>query len=153
MKNTKWGNEFRTTTICVDSYENSQLAGRLYNPHLKEGISFSNLMQFLKDMEILLDDMNFPQAFTSTRYFSNPISHSWDGSSEEPMLQGKLATFAVKVLFRQNASWQGSISWIGQGKEQSFRSALELVFLIDSARGEALDRTEENICADDEESK
>jgi hypothetical protein len=37
------------------------------------------------------------------------------------------------VLFRQNASWQGSITWMEGKQEQSFRSALELIFLMNSA--------------------
>ena len=44
-----------------------------------------------------------------------------------------LATFKVKVLFRQNASWQGKIEWIEENMETSFRSVLEFVKLIDSA--------------------
>ncbi|MBR2009616.1 MAG: hypothetical protein IJ936_05780 [Peptococcaceae bacterium] len=44
-----------------------------------------------------------------------------------------LATFKVKVLFRQGASWQGKVEWVEEGMETSFRSALELVKLMDSA--------------------
>ena len=48
---------------------------------------------------------------------------------------GDVATFAVRVLFRQNASWQGSILWVEGDREESFRSVLELIFLLDSAAG------------------
>ena len=34
---------------------------------------------------------------------------------------------------RQNATWQGSISWTEKGVTKHFRSALELLKLIDSA--------------------
>ncbi|MBR5319858.1 MAG: hypothetical protein IKU46_09740 [Peptococcaceae bacterium] len=47
--------------------------------------------------------------------------------------QEAIATFKVKVLFRQGASWQGKVRWTDEGKEVSFRSALELVKLMDSA--------------------
>ena len=46
---------------------------------------------------------------------------------------GALATFAVRLIFRQNASWQGSITWLEGEAEQSFRSVLELTLLMDSA--------------------
>jgi hypothetical protein len=39
----------------------------------------------------------------------------------------------VRVLFRQNASWQGSLTWLEEGKEESFRSVLELLLLMHSA--------------------
>ena len=42
-------------------------------------------------------------------------------------------TFVVEVIDQQNASWQGSVNWINAGKKENFRSALELIRLIDSA--------------------
>ncbi|MBQ3108078.1 MAG: hypothetical protein IJP37_03790 [Clostridia bacterium] len=42
-------------------------------------------------------------------------------------------TFVINVLFRQNASWQGTIQWVNQNKTQHFRSTLELIKLMDSA--------------------
>lgn len=42
-------------------------------------------------------------------------------------------SFLVKVQFRQNASWQGTIQWIENGKTQKFRSCLELIRLMDKA--------------------
>lgn len=47
--------------------------------------------------------------------------------------EGKRATFALRVLFRQNASWQGSVTWLEGGQEESFRSVLELLMLMNSA--------------------
>ncbi|MBR1988951.1 MAG: hypothetical protein IJ987_00590 [Firmicutes bacterium] len=133
MKDTKWGNEYRLTTVCIDSYENGELTGRLYNPHLDEGRSFRSLIQFLKEMEDLLDDMNFPQSFTAARSFSLPAEQNRGSPPHEQIHCGKLATFAVRVIFRQNASWQGSVTWLDQSKELSFRSVLELILLLDSA--------------------
>ena len=42
-------------------------------------------------------------------------------------------TFVVKILDRQNATWQGTVTWIEEQKTQCFRSALELLKLIDGA--------------------
>ena len=45
-------------------------------------------------------------------------------------------TFVVKIKQSQHATWQGSVDWIsqdGKQKSQFFRSALELICLIDSA--------------------
>ena len=44
-----------------------------------------------------------------------------------------MATFQLRVLFRQNASWQGSLIWVDQRMDAQFRSVLELVRLMDSA--------------------
>ena len=39
----------------------------------------------------------------------------------------------MRVIFRQNASWQGSVTWLEEEKEENFRSVLELVLLMHSA--------------------
>lgn len=42
-------------------------------------------------------------------------------------------TFNISVLFRKNATWQGTLKWVEGGREVTFRSALELIKLIDGA--------------------
>lgn len=51
-------------------------------------------------------------------------------------LVGHKASFIVRVTSRQNATWQGSISWTERGVTKHFRRALELIKLIDSALDE-----------------
>ena len=36
----------------------------------------------------------------------------------------------------QNATWQGSVTWVDENKVQNFRSALELLKLIDGVIGQ-----------------
>ena len=45
---------------------------------------------------------------------------------------GKRETFVVQILNTQNATWQGTVTWTDGQKTQPFRSALELIRLIDS---------------------
>ena len=42
-------------------------------------------------------------------------------------------TFIVKILNSQNSTWQGSVTWVEKQKVQHFRSALELLKMIDGA--------------------
>lgn len=129
----------RVTVVCVDSAEDGLLTGRLYNPYLSAGVEFKNLMQFLLTMETLLDKLQLPQSFNAKRSFEHP---------EEPLVtladsgpqRGKAATFSARVIFRQNASWQGCVTWLEGEKEESFRSVLELVLLMYSATGDENNR-------------
>ena len=41
-------------------------------------------------------------------------------------------SFLVDISHQQNATWQGTVTWIDKNMTQSFRSALELIRLIDS---------------------
>lgn len=129
----QWGNAYRTTVVCVDSYDEHVLRGRLYNPHQPEGIAFRSVMEFLLRMEDLLDDMHFPQSFSAVRSFGAPPERTAASPPAAERQEGQCATFAVRVLFRQNASWQGSLTWLEEGKEESFRSVLELLLLMHSA--------------------
>ena len=47
--------------------------------------------------------------------------------------QKKTETFIIKVMDQQNATWQGSVTWVDGQREQYFRSTLELLKLIDGA--------------------
>lgn len=47
--------------------------------------------------------------------------------------QKKTETFIIKVMDQQNATWQGSVIWVDEQREQYFRSTLELLKLIDGA--------------------
>ena len=48
--------------------------------------------------------------------------------------------FVVSVKSQENHTWQGTVSWVEGKKQVNFRSALELLKLMDSA----LDKEEEN---------
>jgi len=56
---------------------------------------------------------------------------------QNTLQKGKAATFALQILFRQNVSWQGFLIWTEGKREESFRSVLELLFLIDSVMDHA----------------
>ena len=42
-------------------------------------------------------------------------------------------TFLVEILSCENHSWQGRLTWVEKQKIENFRSALELIKLMDSA--------------------
>lgn len=130
-------NEYRTTMIFIESYADKTLCGKIRNPYLGKELKFTNVMQFLIQMEALLDMMDYPQSFAGTRKFwNNATANQWpqmpdSEASDSP--QAGLASFALKVIFRQHASWQGSLHWLDEHREESFRSVLELLKLIDEA--------------------
>lgn len=43
------------------------------------------------------------------------------------------ASFLIQVQFRQNATWQGTVSWSEQKATRRFRSMLELISLMNDA--------------------
>ena len=127
----------QTILLCVDSYENGVPRGHMYLG--QEGQHFDSLSQLLLRAEQLLERSGGVQSFTTPRIFSlvRPLS---DASCDaERLSRGNAATFEMRVLFRQHASWQGELLWMEKNTRQSFRSVLELITLLDSAL-----RAEEN---------
>ena len=125
--------EYRSTTVCIDSYDRHVLKGRIYNPYFPDGAHFESFLQFLIRMEQMLDTMEFPQPASVVRTFLPPAPPGLPNRAIDTHTPGKLATFQLRVLFRQNTSWQGMVAWVEQNQEQGFRSVLELALLMDNA--------------------
>lgn len=123
----------RTVMIYIDSYEECIPVGRFHIASHQDAQSFKGLTQLVLGINNALNQNHFPQSFSELRKFRKPSERP------EPSLvllnrnSGKLATFCVRILFRQNASWQGSVSWSEGEQEEYFRSALELIVLLDDA--------------------
>lgn len=52
---------------------------------------------------------------------------------KEGQHKNSIATFVVHVKHCQNATWQGTVTWAEENKQENFRSALELLKLLDGA--------------------
>ena len=127
-----WVSESRKIMICVDDYDDGILAGRFYSA--SHGMSsFRSMTQFLLKMESVLEELQEPQSYTAKRTFSTVLPSDDEVSYPSQFRKGAKATFELQVLFRQHSSWQGVVIWKDRHSEQSFRSVLELIFLLDSA--------------------
>ena len=49
----------------------------------------------------------------------------------------KNSTYIVKIMQTQNKSWQGSVTWVDKNETQYFRSALELIHMINDTVGQS----------------
>jgi len=134
MQDRVCGEAYRTTQVCIDSYEHGVPVGCFYNLGQEDEVhSFNSLSQMLVGMEHMLDSIRYPQAFTAKRSFAALPELRPGGQPGQKAREGQLATFVIRILFRQHTSWQGSVTWVETKGEQTFRSVLELILLMDSA--------------------
>lgn len=129
--------------IQINTYPNKELQGYCYNSFYKMRVPFQNTREMLLVLESLFDQLHFPQSSMSHRRFgkslnTKTIKKAGERMERQEALAGK-ANFVVHVQFRQNATWQGTVQWLDKNKTQQFRSALELLKLMD----EALDGNDE----------
>ena len=122
--------------ICVDHWDSGGCRGRFTSAATGETGSFRDLTRLLMQLESCLNLQEQPQPFCVLRQFG-------DGTDLWPSLEmsgrtrpGALATFHVRIRFRRNASWQGTVTWLERQETMHFRSALELLGLMDSALAE-----------------
>ena len=132
--------------ICVDENDRGSERGRCYSRYSVEPSRFNDLNVLLLKMDRLMDRINFPQASTQSRDFFDRRETTERKEAErmratDDILSqtGEKATFVVNIQYRQNATWQGKVFWAETGKSCNFRSALELLKLIDGALDEEED--------------
>lgn len=125
--------------MCIDNINDGELSGRIYHCYSKEPWKFTNILQLIELADDFFDKLEFPQASTSARSFTSTQFSSVDRLDKvrlpEDFIEnrGQKGTFFLNVRYRQNSSWQGSVTWVEEQREQHFRSALELLKLIDGA--------------------
>jgi len=125
---------------CVNQCGPNGIQGELYHLYSEEPIRYRDAFEMLILMDKFYDNLNFPMASTETRSFSKrkPSQNRKEMikmEQDEKLLKvkGSKGTFLIQVQYRQNATWQGKVVWAEENKTQYFRSALELMKLIDGA--------------------
>ena len=126
----------KTSTIRITSYEKKNCAGVLINPHFGRDIAFENTTQLLFLIEQMLCDLDYPQRITEKRSFleqetSEPLIDWQELANAAVEEKDPLASFRLRIMFRQSASWQGEVNWVEGERSIQFRSVLELLQLMD----------------------
>lgn len=140
--------EASVTVICLDRFQEYDWSGRLYVRSREDASFFRSTLELLELMEANYDSLDYPQASMNNRSFSSHIETNKErenvrraGKGERTVVlskevmeekRGEKATFLVRVQYRQRATWQGQVTWVEKNQTASFRSALELLKLIDS---------------------
>ena len=145
--------------IGVDKVTGRDYSGRIWHQYRTGPIHFSTSMELIQEMDELYDRWDFPQRSTQVRHFGNEEPKTLVLEREEDTAYmdearikdraGDIGTFIVRVKYRQNATWQGEVVWAEKQERKYFRSALELLKLIDSALEET--ETEDESPPEDEE--
>lgn len=135
--------------LCIHCSYGYDCEGELWDLYEQQPFRFGSLMEAVREMERIMDETGYPQRALLPRGWcvcdrtGNGVKPGKRVNAMENLenKSGQKGTFIVKVLHRQNATWQGQVTWAEQNKKVYFRSALELVRLIDEAMNEQEDRS------------
>ena len=121
-------------TLRVTSYHERCLKGSLSGDLIQGELAFHSTIELLCRLESLMDQANLPQRSEESRVFRPAAQPAGDAPRAAAGEKASvIACFQISVMFRQNATWQGSLFWADRGMEAHFRSVLELLNLINSA--------------------
>ena len=138
-------------SISILSYENENLIGQLSCPYLKNSVQFNDLTQLILIMDQIMQDCHIPKCDVRYRTFCmkrqkivSPLEYKNQNDliNEESLktsfmnLENTQNSFLVEIMYRQNYSWQGKMTWIQENKTKMFRSALELMHILYSTLDE-----------------
>lgn len=134
---TPWG-----VILCVDQYKKEKIKGRIFHRYQKEAIHFEGLIEAFLIIDHFFDELGYP--FRGNRYHSfikeeriKKIKGTEERSDEDMLKNsGNQGTFIIRVEQRQHSTWQGKVTWIEEGRTETFRSALELIKMIDGVLDE-----------------
>lgn len=118
----------------------------------KDGVLFRNFLEFAVILDEMLsgtralemtDGRSMVDSLADALLFAGRYNGIWveEQPSAEVLICGRnpkdscKETFAVRPMFRENHTFQGSVSWMEGRQQKNFRSFLELLFLIMSAEG------------------
>lgn len=143
--------------MCVDAYD-VQIRGRLYHAYRRKAIPFTGMEKVFLSMEELFNNLKFPFPGTEDRSFIRKKKILQEKRmikvmNDDELLRkhGDRGTFIIRVKYRQHSSWQGLVTWAEKQKTVPFRSALELMKMIDEALGQEDPVQDERSLIDDEE--
>ena len=108
----------REAIVTVKTYKNGIMDGYLQHPRLQERAAFQSLSQMVLFLDELLDLENCPDQ-------PLPLVCPQAGLNEG------MHVFRIQILFREHYTWQGRLIWLNENQEAAFRSAIELLKLLD----------------------
>ncbi len=125
--------------LCVSQRGQGIMNGLLYHAYSKEGIPFHGYEDIIKAAENLFNALGFPHMGTGDRDICGRthVYRKKEGMTkvmkDEELLgqHGDMGTFVIRVQHRQHSSWQGRVTYLEEDQTVYFRSALELVKIID----------------------
>lgn len=110
--------------VVVRNHEGFVISGDISHPAVEQRRYFKNELDIKEEIEYML----------------NPLPHdSESGNIITPRTMTVVAgnygpaTFVVRLLFRRNATWQGTVCWKERRCQVSFRSFLEMLLLMQDA--------------------
>lgn len=126
--------------------QGKSVAGEFRNLYVQESEAFNSISEFIYKMELMLEQINVPQAATSCRKgWGKPGKFRCGDDRDAPARQWRFLKdplliggskkglcFLIHIRYRYNSSWQGEVRWLKENCTMMFRSVLELLMVLEN---------------------
>lgn len=109
----------REAIVTVLSYQSGNLTGYLQHPVLEGTKKINSLSELVLVLNQLLDMED------------SPVGDQLPLVYPECEADGEKTVFRIDVLFRDHHTWQGRLIWETEQREAVFKSAIDLMLLMD----------------------
>ena len=114
----------RMCEVAVRNFSHFVMGGDVSHPAVADRREFASEFELRDEVERLL--LPLPEGGEEGNIIS-PRSVMVNAGGFGPM------TFVIRIMFRRNATWQGTICWKEKRGQVSFRSFLEMLLLMQEA--------------------
>ncbi len=142
--NLQRGTRAREFKVDIFSRTDFKIHGKLVHLVSGETVNFSSFLELIYLIGDKLEKLDLVQPSTEMRSFYK--LHALKGregrisnlnkiemkTNPKEHINGK-PSLLIRILLRQNATWQGEIHWLNNDKVIRFRSLLEMIMLIQEA--------------------
>jgi len=126
-------NKYRHSILAINEYDDTHMSALLYNEYWEGTKEIRSIQEFIKVLDELFGNEGFPmESYRKRSFLDNDDGVIKSKVGTRNVASGKLGTFSIEIQYRNNATWQGTVTWIEKNNKEFFRSALELFFLLDS---------------------
>lgn len=125
-------------------FSSSEPHGEFRHLYMETLQTFHTISELIYRLELMMEETNSPSAdFLCRKEWSTKPNKTTPGQSRKRNsgLLDQLSfagldkpgeLFLLHIRYRQNATWQGDIRWLNTKKTFSFRSALELLMVLET---------------------
>lgn len=132
-------NRYSETRVYLDNKKEGDFSGYLAHPATGLAWRFDDTVALVALHETVFGQTDYPQSGYRLRVMTEEKGQGMNTKETQNMpmdtgdiVLGEKPTFIINVQYRQHTTWQGTIQWVEGGVEKRFRSALELIKLMDS---------------------
>lgn len=128
--------------VCVNDIQGGEISGKIYYCYAQDPVPFQSMAEMVLTLDGIFDDLEAPAAEPPRKTLKPVVPKEKEALrychdfKDFEISSGEKFSFFIKIRYRRNVSWQGSVHFSGDKCIYQFRSVLELMGYLTEKVGE-----------------